>query len=198
MPTEVLKDPIEWFGTWYEEAKNSQEPEPTAMCLSTVDCAGQPRARIVLLKDFDRKGFVFYTNLESAKGRELRAHPKAALTFLWKSQGRQVRIDGEVEEVSAEEADAYFASRPRGSQIGAWASKQSRALADRATLEAAVAAMEARFQGGEVPRPEHWSGFRVVPQAIEFWEAGEFRLHDRFRFERREDGGPWVRSRLYP
>ena len=192
------EDPLEWFELWMDEALASTEPEPTAMSLATVDASGQPTVRIVLLKQVDRKGFVFYTNLESAKAEQLSACPKAGLCWLWKHVGRQVRVDGDVEPLSEAEADAYFASRPRGSQIGAWASKQSRPLDDRQTLVERVEHFEQKFADGPVRRPEFWSGFRVVPSMIEFWQLGDHRLHDRWKFVRDGDEWEWTRQRLYP
>lgn len=175
-------DPFDLFEAWFKEAEAAEINDPNAMALATVDESGMPNVRTVLLKGRDKRGFVFYTNLESTKGRELAGHPKAALLFHWKSVGRQVRIRGPVEQVSDGEADAYFASRPRGSQIGAWASEQSRPAADRQTLEGRVAAREREF-GDMVPRPPHWSGLRIIPQTIEFWQNGAFRLHDRFVYD---------------
>lgn len=192
----TTRDPIEVFEEWLAEAEASEPNDPTAMSLATVDEAGNPSVRMVLLKGVDRRGFVFYTNFESRKGRELIAQPRAALGFHWKSLRRQVRIEGPVEPVSDAEADAYFASRARVSQIGAMASDQSRPLDSRATLEARVAEIEARYAGQPIPRPPHWAGFRVVPTAIEFWKDGAFRLHDRIRFERA--GMDWRTERLYP
>jgi pyridoxamine 5'-phosphate oxidase len=192
------EDPFEQFGTWFEEAKASEPNDPNAMTVATVDRDGFPAARILLLKDFDTRGFVFYTNTESDKGRQLAANPKVALCFHWKSLLRQVRIVGPVSHVSDEEADAYFQSRARGSRIGAWASSQSRPLADRDTLMAEVARVEAQYEGGEVPRPPHWTGFRLKPHRIEFWQDGEFRLHDRFIFTRPEGTESWAIQRLYP
>lgn len=196
MPTTHESNPISWFQRWFDQALQTEQLEPTAMCLATVDPQGRPAARIVLLKSFDDKGFVFYTNLESTKGRHLLDHPFAALTFHWKSLERQVRITGPVELVSAAEADEYFHSRSRGSQLGAWASKQSRPLGSRDKLSRAVQALEEKYEGQEVPRPPHWSGFRVRAEQIEFWEAGEFRLHDRFLFTKNDQG--WSCERLYP
>lgn len=190
-------DPFPVFDDWFEEAKASEPNDPNAMALATVDDDGLPDVRMVLLNGFDRRGFVFYTNLASAKGRELAATPKAAGVLHWKSLRRQVRLRGPVERVSEAEADAYYATRPRLSRIGAWASKQSRPLQSRAELEAAVARREAEFEGGEPPRPEWWSGFRIVPLSIEFWMDKPFRLHDRATFTRNETGG-WARERLYP
>lgn len=198
MPSLPLSDPFQWFQHWYDQALDSSEPEPTAMSLATVTHDGQPTVRIVLLKHFDRKGFVFYTNLKSAKGRQLHRHPRAGLCILWKSLGRQIRIDGPVEPIADAEADAYFASRPRGSQIGAWASRQSEALDDRQTLLERVARYEQQFADQPVPRPEFWSGFRLVPHRIEFWQLGDHRLHDRWEFTQSTDDDAWTRQRLYP
>ena len=190
--------PVEQFARWFAEAK--ADPRivfAEAVCLSTLGPDRTPEGRMVLLKHFDARGFAFYTNLESAKSRSLNAHPRAGLTFYWQPLGRQVRLRGPVEPVSAAEADAYYASRPRESRIGAWASDQSRELGNRAALEERVRALEDRFADREVPRPPHWSGFRIVPGAIEFWQEGEARLHDRFLYERDGAGG-WARRRLYP
>lgn len=189
-------EPLRLFAEWLADAGKSELNDPNAVALATVDQDGLPNVRMVLLKGFDEKGFVFYTNFESAKGTELLASMKAAMCFHWKSLRRQVRIRGPVEVVSAEEADAYYASRPRGSRIGAWASKQSRPLESRFALEKAVAEFTARHAIGEIPRPGHWSGFRLMPQEMEFWHDRPFRLHDRMRFEAR-DGG-WEKTRLYP
>jgi pyridoxamine 5'-phosphate oxidase len=189
-------DPYPLFATWLSEAERTEPVDPNAMALATVDAQGMPNVRMVLLKGFAADGFVFYTNLESAKGAELAANPKAALCFHWKSLERQVRVRGPVVAVAASEADAYFVSRPRGSRIGAWASAQSRPLESRFALEKAVAAYTAKFAVGEVPRPAHWSGFRLDPVEIEFWRAGTFRLHDRIRFTR--SGAGWIETRLYP
>jgi pyridoxamine 5'-phosphate oxidase len=189
-------DPIALFGEWLDDAAGSEPNDPNAMALATVDGDGLPDVRMVLLKGHDAAGFVFFTNFESAKGRELLAHPKAALCFHWKSLRRQVRVRGPVTTVSASEADDYFASRPRGSRIGAWASKQSRPLESRFALEKAVAVFTAKFGIGDIPRPEYWSGFRLAPTEIEFWHDRPFRLHDRLKFTRTADG--WERTRLYP
>ncbi|HYE50325.1 MAG TPA: pyridoxamine 5'-phosphate oxidase [Azospirillaceae bacterium] len=190
-------DPFALFRAWLAEAEAAEPNDPNAMSLATVGPDGMPSARIVLLKGLDERGFVFYTNTESRKGDQLGAHPKAALCFHWKSLRRQIRVEGEVERVTEAEADAYFQSRPRGSRIGAWASVQSRPLPDRATLEARVAEFTARFGEAEIPRPPHWSGYRVVPGRIEFWQDREFRLHDRRLFVRAAGGG-WTDERLYP
>lgn len=190
-------DPYRLFAAWLEDAAASEPNDPNAMALATVDARGMPDVRMVLLKGIDDNGFVFYTNLESAKGLELAVNPKAALCFHWKSLRRQVRVRGPVVAVTAEEADAYFSTRPRQSRIGAWASRQSRPLESRFALEKAVAFYAARHAVGAVPRPAHWSGFRIVPEEIEFWRDGAFRLHDRLRFTA-EAGGRWEKLRLYP
>ncbi len=195
-PFAHVTDPYALFAAWLEEATKSEVNDPTAMALATVDPSGLPDIRMVLMKDHGPGGFVFYTNFESAKGRELIATPKAALLFHWKSLRRQVRVRGPVTEVSAAEADAYFASRPRDSRIGAWASDQSRPLEGRFALEKRVAEYALKFGLGEVPRPPHWSGFRIAPTEIEFWKDGAFRLHDRIKFTRTGDG--WATERLYP
>ncbi len=193
-----MTDPFQQFAEWFREAEAAVPVDPNSMVLSTVGPDGRPSSRVVLLKGFDHEGFVFYGNLESRKFRELRAHPWAALNFHWKPLETQVRIEGRVTQVSDAEADAYFATRPRGSQVGAWASKQSAPLASRAALEAAVREVEGRYAGRDVPRPSHWSGFRLEPDRIEFWKAGEFRLHDRHVFRRPSPDAPWVEERLYP
>jgi len=190
-------EPFRLFGEWLEDATKSEINDPNGVALATVDEDGMPDIRMVLLKGFDADGFVFYTNFESAKGREILSSMKAAMCFHWKSLRRQVRVRGPVEIVSDEEAAAYFATRPRGSRIGAWASKQSRPLESRFALEKAVAEYTAKYAIGEIPRPKHWSGFRIVPQQIEFWHDRPFRLHDRMAFTR-TDGGGWGKTRLYP
>ncbi|PWK68183.1 pyridoxamine 5'-phosphate oxidase [Aminobacter sp. AP02] len=190
-------EPFRLFAAWLKDATASEPNDPTALALATVDTDGLPDVRMVLLKGFDEHGFVFYTNFESAKGREILATMKAAMCFHWKSLRRQVRVRGPVEIVTDAEADEYFATRPRGSRIGAWASKQSRPLESRFALEKAVAEYTARHVVGEIPRPPHWSGFRIVPSQIEFWHDRPFRLHDRIVFTRTADGG-WEKDRLYP
>ena len=191
-------DPMALFEAWFAEAKAAEPNDPEAMALATVDATGLPDVRVVLLKSADDRGFVFYTNEQSAKGTELAANPKAALVLHWKSIRRQVRVRGPVERVSDAEADAYFASRSRPSQIGAWASDQSQPLDSRATFEARVAETERRFAGKEVSRPPHWGGYRVVPMQIEFWMDQPYRLHDRVKFTRDGAGGAWRKTRLYP
>jgi pyridoxamine 5'-phosphate oxidase len=190
--------PLRLFATWFAEARRAEPVNPEAMALATVDADGQPNARMVLLKGFDERGFVFYSNADSNKGHELAAAPKAALTFYWKSLQRQVRLRGTVEAVLAEEADAYFATRSRPAQIGAWASKQSSALESRLAFEKAIAKATAKFAIGTVPRPPFWVGYRVVPNEIEFWQERPFRLHDRISFTRRNLSAPWSKTRLYP
>ena len=191
-------DPIAFFRQWLEEAATSEPNDPEAMALATVDAEGLPDARMVLCKTADEGGLVFYTNIESAKGRELAGRPLAAALFHWKSLRRQARFRGLVAEVTPGESDAYFASRPRGSQIGAWASQQSRPLESRATLEAAVEAYDRRFANAEVPRPDYWRGYRLTPVEIEFWRDGAARLHDRMLFKRATIDAPWEKLRLYP
>lgn len=191
-------DPLAVFEAWLAEATETEPNDPNAMALATVDADGLPDVRMVLLNGRDARGFAFFTNRGSAKGRELGAHPKAAAVFHWKSLRRQVRVRGPVEEVSAAEADAYYDSRPRLSRIGAWASIQSQPLASRAELEQAVAAREAEFEGREPPRPQWWTGYRIVPTSIEFWLDMPYRLHDRAVFTRENAAAPWSRTRLYP
>ena len=192
MPT----DPHLLFDQWLAEATESEPNDPNAMALATVDASGQPSVRMVLLKGHDARGFVFYTNLDSRKGNALAACPRAALLFHWKSLRRQIRIEGPVEPVGAEEADAYFASRSRDSQLGAWASEQSRPLESRAVFEARYEEIRARFEGSEVPRPPRWSGYRVVPERIEFWIDRAHRLHERRLFT--PEGEGWREGLLYP
>lgn len=196
MDDERKADPIALFREWFAEAQKSEPNDPNAMTLASATKAGRPSARMVLLKDADERGFTFFTNYESRKGRELLENPQGALLFHWKSLRRQVRAVGRIETVSDTEADAYFATRARGSQIGAWASDQSRALESRFVLEKKVAQFTAKFGLSKVPRPPHWSGFRLVPDEIEFWKDGMFRLHDRLVFHRSGDG--WRTERLYP
>lgn len=193
----AAQDPYGLFSAWLADAGKSEPNDPNAVALASVDEEGLPDVRMVLLKGHDAAGFVFYTNFESAKGVQILASRKAAMCFHWKSLRRQVRVRGDVEIVSDAEADAYFASRPRGSRIGAWASKQSRPLESRFALEKAVAEFTARHAVGEVPRPKWWSGFRLKPRRLEFWHDRPFRLHDRLVFEPKAGGG-WTRTRLYP
>ena len=190
------KEPFALFSQWLDEAEKSEPNDPNGLALSTVDESGLPNVRMVLLKGHDARGFVFYTNFESAKGREILASKKAAMLFHWKSLRRQIRIRGDIEIVSNAEADEYYASRPRLSRIGAWASQQSRPLESKFALEKAVAEVTMKYPVGDIPRPAHWSGFRVKPVEIEFWKDGAFRLHDRIKFVR--DGDGWAKTRLYP
>ncbi|MEQ1902499.1 MAG: pyridoxamine 5'-phosphate oxidase [Devosia sp.] len=192
-------DPLELFEEWFAKAKEGEINDPNAMALATVDASGMPDIRTVLMNGRDHRGFVFFTNFESRKGDELRANPRAALGFHWKSQRRQVRVRGQVEIVSDGEADAYFARRPRVSQLGAHASQQSRPLAGKAELIERVESLKVSLpETVPVPRPNHWSGFRIVPVEIEFWQDGAHRLHDRVRFTRTAPSSPWSRQRLYP
>lgn len=191
-------DPFALFEEWFALAKASEPNDPHAMAVATVDAAGMPDVRVVLMNARDSRGFVFFTNFESAKGVQLLAHPEAAMVMHWKSLRRQLRARGPVEVVTPAEADAYFASRARGSRIASAASRQSRPLESRAVLSAEVDALAARLGEGEVPRPAHWSGFRIRPLAMEFWKDGQYRLHDRVQFVRRSLDQPWSRQRLYP
>jgi pyridoxamine 5'-phosphate oxidase len=191
-------EPFDLFRDWFEDAKMRELNDPEAMALATVDAEGLPDARMVLLKEWDESGFVFYTNGESAKGRQLAHDMKAAALFHWKSLRRQVRLRGPVELVENAKTDAYYTSRPRDSRIGAWASKQSRPLESRFALEKAVAHYALKYAIGDIPRPPYWQGYRIIPLAIEFWVDRPFRLHDRIRFSRAAGGEPWTKERLYP
>lgn len=191
-------NPFELFKQWFAKAERHERDDPNAMALSSVDSTGMPNVRIVLLKGWDERGFVYYTNMESQKGREVIESGKAAVNFHWKSLKQQVRIRGLTEQVSDAEADAYFASRRRISRLGAWASKQSRPLASRKTMMDAVAELEKKYPGDDIPRPPYWKGTRIKPLYIEFWQDGDFRLHDRFIFSRATVSGEWTKERWYP
>ena len=191
-------EPLRLFAAWFEEATRSEPRDPTAMTLATVDEDGLPNARMVLMKGFDERGFVFYTNIDSQKGLELDRSRKGALLFHWKSLNRQVRLRGPVERVDETEANAYFATRPRLAQVGAWASKQSAPLESRHAFEKAIALYTAKFAVGTIPRPPNWTGYRLQPLLIEFWQDRPFRLHDRVEFRRAEPEAPWRKTRLYP
>ncbi len=194
---DLAADPVDQFRVWLAQACDAQPEDFTAMVLATADGDGRPAARVVLLKGFDERGFVFYTHYASAKGRELAANPRAALVFYWSALERQVRIEGPVERTTREESEAYFASRPRGSRLGAWASPQSRPLAGREELERRVEEAAERFADGDVPLPDDWGGFRVFPESVEFWQGRPSRLHDRLRYVRLPEGG-WRIERLAP
>ena len=191
-------EPLRLFAAWFEDAKKAEPSDPDAMALATVDADGLPNVRMVLLKGFDERGFVFYSNEESQKGRELAANPKASLAFHWKSLRRQVRLRGTVATVSAAEANAYFATRPRSSQIGAWASRQSSPLESGLAFEKTIALNAAKFALGPVPRPPFWIGYRVTPTVMEFWHDRPYRLHDRIEFRRTDATAAWTKTRLYP
>jgi pyridoxamine 5'-phosphate oxidase len=193
---DVVNDPYALFTEWFTDAKASEINDPNAMALATIDKDDTPSVRMVLLKDYDQKGFVFYTNKESRKGLALQANPRAALLFHWKSLGRQIRIEGPVSYVSDAESDEYYASRPRGSRIGAWASQQSQPIASRAELEARVEVIEKQYEGQDIPRPAHWGGYLVAPKRIEFWHEGPYRLHSRIVFTATANG--WEKSMICP
>jgi pyridoxamine 5'-phosphate oxidase len=193
---DVAPEPVSQFGRWFQEALDAAIPEPNAMVLSTVSADGHPSARVLLLKGFDAAGFTFFTNYESRKGADLAINPYAAMTFLWLPLERQVRVEGRVGRLGGEIADAYFKTRPRGSQIGAWASAQSQVLRDREELEARFREADRRFEGTEVPRPAHWGGYLLSPECVEFWQGRPSRLHDRLRYRR--SAGVWLVERLAP
>jgi pyridoxamine 5'-phosphate oxidase len=194
---DLAPDPFTQFGAWFDEVTQADIREPNAMTLATATPDGQPSARMTLLKGVDARGFVFYTNYKSRKGNELTTNPRAALVFFWVQLERQVRVEGRVERVSGEESDSYFASRPEGSQLGAWASQQSAVLPDRGRLEARYEELRAQYEGQEIPRPSFWGGYRVVPEMVEFWQGRVNRLHDRLRYRRQADGS-WAIERLSP
>ena len=194
--SDVASDPVEQFRRWFDEALEADLHEPNAFVLATATRDGLPSARVVLLKGLDERGFVFYTNYEGRKGRELEENPRAALLFYWGELERQVRVEGTVSRTSEEESDAYYASRPRGSRLGAWASEQSRVVEGREVLESRIGDLEAEYEGREVPRPPFWGGYRVEPEAIEFWQGRENRLHDRIVYRR--ESGRWKTERLQP
>jgi pyridoxamine 5'-phosphate oxidase len=196
LETEANSNPIAQFQSWFDAAVAAELPEPNAMTIATATPDGMPSARVVLLKDVDDRGFVFFTNYNSHKGQELMANPQAAIVFLWKELERQVRIQGRVEKIAPAESDAYFYSRPPGSRLGAWASNQSEVVASREVLDQQLADLEAKYANQEIPRPEHWGGFRVMPTMIEFWQGRSSRLHDRLRYRR--IGEAWVIDRLSP
>lgn len=195
--SDMRADPFEQFGEWYARAMGAGSPLPNSMTLATVGADGAPSARVVLLKDFDRRGFVFYTNYESRKGRELDADPRAALVFYWAELDRQIRITGRAERVSRRESEEYFRTRPLDSRLSAWASRQSRVIESREVLEAALRELEEKYRDGDVPLPPYWGGYRLAPDEFEFWQNRPGRLHDRFRYSKRADGG-WLLERLSP
>lgn len=193
----ALRDPFQQFRRWFEDAAGADFEEPNAMALATADGQGRPAVRMVLLKSFDERGFVFFSNYKSRKGRELTENPRAALLFWWEKFDRQVRIEGAVEKISAEESEAYFRSRPLGSRLGAWASEQSAVISGRAELEGRLREVTEKFRAKEVPRPPYWGGYRVIPEIFEFWQGRESRLHDRLRY-RKFESGEWLIERLSP
>lgn len=193
-----IADPFEWFGLWFDEARATGMVDPNAMSVATVSPSGQPSVRLVLLKEWDEAGFVFYTNLTSRKAQDLLHHPQVGLNLFWRDMSRQIRVEGVVSLVDDARADAYFASRSRGRQLGAWASDQSAPLSSYAELEARVEQVTQRFEGVDVPRPPHWSGFCVTPLRMEFWQGNPHRLHDRWQFARDAEGAPWQASRVNP
>lgn len=195
---DLAKDPFRQFDLWFQEAEAAKIPEPNAMVLATASREGRPSTRTVLLKGMDGRGFVFFSNYESRKGRELEANPVASLTFPWIAMERQVIVEGSITRVSREESAAYFHSRPRASQLGAWVSRQSSVVPNRETLEAGMKALEEKYAGVEVPLPSNWGGYRLLPDAVEFWQGRRSRLHDRLRFRREKAGGDWIVERLSP
>ena len=193
----VAADPIAQFRTWFDQATAEGLPEPNAVTVSTATPEGRPSSRVVLMRGFDERGFVFYTNYQSRKGREIEENPHAAMCFFWQPMERQVRIEGRIEKTTEAESDDYFRGRPTGSKLGAWVSNQSGVVPGRSTLEAEMEAIKTRFPGEEIPRPPHWGGFRVVPESVEFWQGRRSRLHDRLVYRRADDGG-WRVERLAP
>lgn len=191
-------DAIEQFNRWFDQAMLAELPEPNAMTLATASAKGRVSSRVVLLKEFDKKGFVFFTNYNSHKGKDISENPYGALSFLWLELERQVRIEGKIEKITPEESDHYFENRPRGSQIGAWASDQSNVVESRIALSEIYNALEKKYEAKNIPRPPHWGGFRLTPQTIEFWQGGPGRIHDRILYTRAEDGVSWIKRRLAP